>query len=67
MTQEPLSSCLGFATYKKQVEKLKSVKAASLFCIKNEYGFPIKEWILPRDSPKELLKGPKHQSKSVFQ
>ena len=43
MTQEPVSSCLGFATYKKQVEKLKSVEAASLFFIKNECGFPIKE------------------------
>ena len=43
MTQEPISSCLGFATYKKQIEKLKLVEAASLFFIKNEYGFPIKE------------------------
>ena len=38
---KPVSSCLGFAAYKKQVEKLKWVEAASLFFIKNEYGFPI--------------------------
>ena len=42
ITQEPVSSCL-VATYKKQVDKLKLVEAASQFCFKNEHRFSIKE------------------------
>ena len=48
MTQEPVSSCLIVITYKKQVDKLKLVEAASLFWFKNENRFSIKEWILPQ-------------------
>ena len=48
MTQEPISSCLIVTTYKKQVDKLKLVEAASQFCFKNEHCFPIKEEILPK-------------------
>ena len=43
MTQEPVSSCLIVTTYKKQVDKLKLVEAASQFCFKNEHRFSIKE------------------------
>ena len=43
MTQEPVSSCLIVTTYKKQVDKLKLVEAASQFCFKNEHCFSIKE------------------------
>ena len=43
MTQEPVSSCLTVTTYKKQVDKLKLVEAASQFCFKNEHCFSIKE------------------------
>ena len=37
MTQEHVSSCLIVTTYKKQVDKLKLVEAASQFCFKNEH------------------------------
>ena len=43
VTQEPVSSCLIVTTYKKQVDKLKLVEAASQFCFKNEQRFSIKE------------------------
>ena len=43
MIQEPVSSCLIVTTYKKQVDKLKLVEAASHFCFKNELRFSIKE------------------------
>ena len=43
MAEEPLSSCLIVTTYKKQVDKLKLVEAASQFCFKNEHRFSIKE------------------------
>ena len=43
MTQEHVSSCLIVTTYKKQVDKLKLVEAASQFCFKNEHRFSIKE------------------------
>ena len=43
MTQEPVSSCLIVTTYKKQVDKLKLVKAASQICFKNEHRFSTKE------------------------
>ena len=46
MAEEPRSSCLIVTTYEKQVDKLKIVKAESLFCFKNEHRFSIKEWIL---------------------
>ena len=48
MTQEPVSSCLIVTTYKKQVDKLKLVEAATRFCFKNEHRFSIKEQILPQ-------------------
>ena len=48
MTQELVSSCLIVTTYKKQVDKLKLVEAASLFWFKNEHHFSIKEWIFPQ-------------------
>ena len=48
MTQEPVSSCLIVTTYKKQVDKLKPVEAASLFWFKNEHPISIKEWIFPQ-------------------
>ena len=41
--KEPVSSCLIVTTYKKQVDKLKLVEAASQFCFKNEHCFSIKE------------------------
>ena len=37
ITQELVSSCLIVTTYKKQVDKLKVVEAASQFCFKNEH------------------------------
>ena len=43
MTQEPLSSCLIVTTYKKQLDKLKLVEAASRFGFKNQHRFSIKE------------------------
>ena len=43
ITQEPRSSCSVVTTYKKQVDKLKLVEAASQFCFKNEHRFSIKE------------------------
>ena len=43
MTQEPVSSFLIVTTYKKQVDKLKLVEAASQLCFKNEHRFSIKE------------------------
>ena len=46
MPEEPLSSCLIVATYKKQVDKLKLVETASQFCFKNGHRFSIKEYIL---------------------
>ena len=46
MTQEPVSSCLIVTTYKKQVDKLKLVEAASQFCFKNEHRLSVKEKIL---------------------
>ena len=67
MTQEPVSSYLIVTTYQKQVDKLKLVEAASLFSFKNEHCFSIKEWISPESLPKKLLRGPKHQTKIVFQ
>ena len=48
MTQEPVSSCLIVTTYKKQVDKLRLVEAASPFWLKNEHHFSIKEWIFPQ-------------------
>ena len=39
MTQEPVSSCLIVTTYKKQVDKLKLVEAASQFFFKNDHRF----------------------------
>ena len=48
MTQGPVSSCLIGTTYKKQVDKLKLVEAASLFCFENDYRFSVKNWILPQ-------------------
>ena len=48
MTQGPVSSCLVGTTYKKQVDKLKLVEAASLFCFENDYRFSVKKWILPQ-------------------
>ena len=48
MTQGPVSSCLIGTTYKKQVDKLKLVEAASLFCFENDYRFSVKKWILPQ-------------------
>ena len=48
ITQEPLSSCSVVTTYKKQVDKLKLVEAASQFCFKNEHRFSIKEQIIPQ-------------------
>ena len=67
MTQEPVSSYLIVTTYQKQVDKLKLVEAATLFSFKNEHCFLIKEWISPESLPKKLLRGPKHQTKIVFQ
>ena len=43
ITQEPVSSCLLVTTYKKQVDKVKLVEAASQFCFKNEHRFSIKK------------------------
>ena len=43
ITQELVSFCLIVTTYKKQVDKLKLVEAASQFCFKNEHHFSIKE------------------------
>ena len=43
VTQESVSSCLIVTIYKKQIDKLKLVKAASQFCFKNEHRFSIKE------------------------
>ena len=40
--QEPVSSCLIVTTYKKQVDKLELVEAASLSWFKNEHHFSIK-------------------------
>ena len=57
MTQEPVSSCLIVTTYKKQVDKLKLVKAASLSWFKNEHHFSIKEWIFPRRFTESATKG----------
>ena len=48
MTQELVSSCLIVTTYKKQVDKLKLIEAASLSWFKNEHHFSIKEWIFPQ-------------------
>ena len=48
MTQKRLSPCLIVTTYKKQVDKLKLVEAASHFCFKNEHRFSIKEQIIPQ-------------------
>ena len=48
MTQEPVSSSLIVTIYKKQGDKLKLVEATSLFWLKNEYHFSIKEWIFPQ-------------------
>ena len=44
--EEPLSFCLIATTYKKQVDKLKLVEAASQVCFKNQHCFSIKEHIL---------------------
>ena len=43
MTQEPVTSCLTITAYKRQVDKLKLVEAASQFCFKNKNRFSIKE------------------------
>ena len=43
MTQEPVTSCLIVAIYKKQLDKRKLAEAANQFCFKNEYCFSIKE------------------------
>ena len=48
MTQELVSSSLIVTTYKKQVDKLKLIEAASLSWFKNEHHFSIKEWIFPQ-------------------
>ena len=63
MTQEPVSSCLILTTYKKQVDQLKLLEAASQFWFKNEHYFLIKEWIFPQKyghilSPLNLEKRP---------
>ena len=42
------SSCLIVTTYKKQIDKLKLVEAASLSWFKNEHHFSIKDWIFPQ-------------------
>ena len=43
MPQEPVASCFIVTTYKKQVDKLKSVEPGSQYCFKNEHRFSIKE------------------------
>ena len=57
MTQEPVSSCLIVTTYKKQVDKLKLVEAASLFWSKNEHHFQIKNGYFPRRFTESAAKG----------
>ena len=39
MTQELLSSCLIFTTYKEKVDKLKLDEVANQFCFENEHRF----------------------------
>ena len=48
MTQELLSSCLTFATYKEKVDKLKLVEIANQFSFENERPFSIEKQILPQ-------------------
>ena len=43
VTQESVSSCLIVTIYKKQIDKLKLVEAASQFCFKNEHRFSIEK------------------------
>ena len=57
ITQEPLSSCSVVTTYKKQVDKLKLVEAASQFCFKNEHRFSIKEQMRPQKVFQKSCKG----------
>ena len=43
VTEESVSSCLIVTIYKKQIDKLKLVEAASQFCFKNEHRFSIEK------------------------
>ena len=57
MTQEPVSSCLIVTTYKKQVDKLKLVEAASHFSSKMNIAFQLKNRYFPRKFTESAAKG----------
>ena len=65
MTPEPVTSCLIITTYKKQVDKLKSVEAGPSFVSKIKIAFQLNTF--PVSLPKVLLRGPKHRNKSEIQ
>ena len=57
LTQEPVSSCLIFTTYIKQVDKLKLVEVANQFSSKLNIGFQLKNRYFPRKFIKGAAKG----------
>ena len=57
MTQEPVASCFTVTTYKKQVDKLKSVEPGSQYFSKMNIAFQLKNRYFPRKFTQSAAKG----------